>query len=186
MFNFNESITTIERAKTFFRAMECNSYHMAREFSARYDEYKALGISKETERAWIQERFHEYHAGLVSGQGFKEPWHKYHRMYELFEVLKTPEGLRKMLMAAEAMRDYIPMNERSMIAETIHGVASRVARSGMIYKSYDMGDIPAAQSFAELCLYFATYEGTDDRHRNRAKKAFDLCNEIKRELGLDI
>lgn len=184
MFDFNQPITTLEQAKAFFRAMECNSYHMAREFSDRYDEYKALGISKETEHAWIEERFDEYHAGLVSGQGFPEPWHTYARMYELFEVLHTGEALHKMLAAAEAMRDYVPMNERSMIAETILTVWVRKARRGMLYKAYDMGDHAAARSFAELALHFATYEGDDDWHRKRAQKAFDLCVDMKRELGL--
>jgi hypothetical protein len=71
-----------------------------------------------------------------------------------------------------------------MIAETILGAWARSARRGMLYKSYDMGEVAAAESFAELALHFAAYEGDDDWHRKRAQKALDLCVDIKRELGI--
>jgi len=70
---FDEPIQIIRQTKEFFRVMGCYDYHMWREFPQRYDEYKQLNISKQTE-----------------SEGKKN-----NLMYDLFESLKTDTALIK-------------------------------------------------------------------------------------------
>ncbi|MBQ7045863.1 MAG: hypothetical protein IJN65_05155 [Clostridia bacterium] len=52
MFDGNMPITTMDKAKEFYIAMSCNGFHMCREYPERYDEFKALNISKKTTEKW--------------------------------------------------------------------------------------------------------------------------------------
>lgn len=121
---FNEPITTIEQAKAFFRAMECSSYHMWREFPKRHDEYKSFNISKQTETEWQEERFEEYYTGIMSGAEGVELRNTHSRMYDLFDALKTEAALQKMLEVTQSLRDRLPMKDRAIVAETISGQAA--------------------------------------------------------------
>ena len=56
MFDGNEPITTIDMAKEFFVSMGCNGFHMCREYPQRYEEFKALNISKDVMKSWRKEQ----------------------------------------------------------------------------------------------------------------------------------
>jgi hypothetical protein len=181
---FNEPIITIEQAKEYFRAMECSSYHMWREYPQRFDEYKQLNISKETEKKWQEERYEEYYIIIKENTDSSSLWDIHSRMYDLFEVLKTESTLNKMLEITQYIHDRVPMADRVKVAETINGRKMRQFRSGLIYSAYDLDNIVAAKEFVELSLHFSVYDGQDRFGIERSKRAFQLCNEIKLELGL--
>ncbi len=181
---FDEQIKTIEQAKEYFRAMECSSYHMWREYPQRYEEYKQLNISKETERVWQEERFGEYYTSIIENTDGKSLWNLHARMYDLFEALKSESALLKMLEVTKHIRDRVPTQDRVKVAETINGRTAREARHGLIYSAYDLKNIPAAQAFIELASHFSIYEGQERFEIERSQRASRLCNEIKLELGL--
>jgi hypothetical protein len=177
-------IKTIEQAKEYFRQMGCSSFHMSRESQDRYDEYKKLNISKDTETEWRKERFYEYYSSIVGDMGGDSLWSIHSSMYDLYENLKTDQELIKLLEVTRYIREKVTLDEKIMVVETINGRTIKQARNGLIYKAYDAGNISAAKEFVELSLYFSSYEEGKVRNKERNRKSIELCKEIKSELGL--
>jgi hypothetical protein len=111
-------------------------------------------------------------------------WNIHARMYDLYESLETDEELVKMLEVTKYMRDRVPIADRVIVAETINGRTVRDARTGLIYKAYDSGNIAAAKEFTELSLYFSDCNDARIRNKERCHKSTRLCKDIVRELGL--
>lgn len=181
---FDEPIITHEQAKKFYKAMGCSQLHMMRDYPVRYREYLKLGISQATERAWTKEEYEEYFANITGAKDAGSLWLLHSRMYDLFCSLRTHEALEMMLEVTRFIRDKVPLKDRIMVSETINGRTARKVREGLIYNSYDMGDISAAKAFTELSLYFAEYDPVENRGFERCRKATKLCIDIKSELGL--
>ena len=181
---FDEPIKTIEQAKEFFRAFGCSHFHMYREYPVRMYEYEQLGISKQTEREWRQERFDERYADILLNTDAHSLWSVHSQMYDLFEGLSTESSLRKMLQVTQDIRDRVPPVDRVIVAETINGRGIRQIRSGLIYVAYDLGHIPIAKAFVELSLHFSIYYWRENRGEERCRDAALLCKDIARELGL--
>ena len=181
---FTEPIRTIEQAKEFFKAMGCSHFHMDREYPERFQEYKLLNISEQTEVEWREEKLDEYYLRIMESKDKSSLWNAHSSMYDLFESLKTNTALMKMLEATVHIRDKVPMKDRVIVAETINGRGLREYRSGLIYSAYDMNNIAAAREFVELSLHFAAYKESATRGIERQQRAIELCNEIKLELGL--
>jgi len=181
---FDELIHTIEQAKEFFKGMGCSHFHMDREFPERYQEYRLLNISEQTETEWREEQFDEYYLSIMEGIDKDLLWSIYSSMYDLFEVIKTNTTLMKMLEATKYIRNKVPLKDRVIVAETINGRGMRQFRQGLIYSAYDLGDIATATEFVKLSLHFATYQGRAELRLDRCQRAIELCNEIKLELGL--
>lgn len=78
-------------------------------------------------------------------------------MANLLESLKDNKTLEKMLEVTQYIRETVPFEDRIIVSETINGRSYRQFRSGLIYLSYDMNQVPKGKVFAELSLHFATY-----------------------------
>jgi hypothetical protein len=179
-----EPIKTIEQAKEFFIKMDGSPYEMAREYPQRYDEYRQLNISKQTELEWREELLEKHFDSIKESKDAGQIWTIYSNMYRVFENLKTSTALEKMLETTQYIRDKAPMKNRVIIAEYINGLTARSTRQGLIYIAYDSNNISAAKAFIELSLHFSAYDGQDRFGIERSQKAARLCNEIKAELGL--
>jgi len=181
---FDQPIRTVDQAKAYFRAMGCSHMHMAREFPERYEEYRALSISQQTEREWRLEQFNEYYATIMENPDPILLWNLHADMYRLFESLRSETALARMLEATQHIRDRVPLKDRVIVAETIVGRTVREARLGLVYIAYDLGNTAAARAFTELALHFSTYVAGKSRGRERSRRATDTCESIRRELGL--
>ena len=184
MYDFNEPIKTIEQAREFFNAVGGSSYEMAREFPGRYAEYQGLNISSQTAQAWREALFDEQCASLRTSTDSRNLWNLHSRLYDMFEDLKTESALLKMLDVTKSIQDRVPMNDRVMVAETINGRTVRSARHGLIYRAFDLHNLPAARAFVELSQHFSEYNGDDKRKLERCQEAARLADNIKLELGL--
>jgi len=181
---FDRPIETILQAKAFFRAMRCSHFHIDRDFPERAREYDRLGISRQTERQWIEEQFEEYHDCIVKGQETEELWILHSRMYDLFLSLRSQTALLKLLQVTGFIREKIPLRDRVIVAETINGRTVRKARQGLIYLAYDFGNTTAARQFAQLSLHFSKCDPEENRGKDRNERAVKLCQEISSELKL--
>ena len=181
-----ESSEAVQQAKEFFQSMGCSHFHMARENPGRYNKYKQLGISKQTEVKWTEEKFDEYYTWFIDNPTADSMWKIYSvYMYELFLALRTDTALAKMPETTQLLRDRIPLKDRIIIAETINTSRfQRKDRLGLIYLAYDLKNVPAAKAFVELSLHFSSYDDPELQDIERCQKAAKLCNEIKLELGL--
>jgi hypothetical protein len=181
---FDEPIETAQQAKEFFRALGCSHFHMDREYPERSKEYGQLHISKQTETEWRKEQFDEYYVSIMGNQDASLLWKLHSRMYDLFEALETGTALIQMLQVTRHIRNQVPVEDRVIVAETINGRTVQSARTGLIYKAYDSGNIPVAREFAELSLHFSVYEEGKSRGKERCQRSAQLCKDIKLELGL--
>ena len=180
----NEPITTLKEAKEFFVEMNGSPYEMAREYPRRYEEYKQLDISKQTEIEWRLELLERHFDSIKKNADAAQIPMMYTTMYAVFRDLNTSKALEKMLEVAQYVRDKAPMKNRVIIAEYINGVFARSTRQGLIHKAYDFNNISAAKAFIDLSLHFSTYDGQDSFGIERCLKAAQVCQEIKAELGL--
>ena len=187
---FDTPIGSIEQAKEYFRSMGCSHFHMAREFPERYNEYKKLNIPQQTELTWRIERFDEIYSAIMENKNNERLWWLHSELYDLYRDIKTDNELIKILEATKHIRNKVPMRERVIVAETINGrptglKTTRQARSGLIYMSYDLGNIIAAKEFVELSLHFSNPNSLElIGMRVRCQKSIYLCLDIKNELGL--
>ncbi|MEP7137416.1 MAG: hypothetical protein ABI904_21025 [Chloroflexota bacterium] len=181
---FDEPITTLEQAKSFLIEMGGSPYEMTREFPRRYDEYKSLNIPKETEVLWREELLANHFNSIKESKDANQLWIIHSNMNKLYEDLKTDTALMTMLEATKYLRGKVPIQHRVMVAETVNGRTARQARLGLIYMAFDSNNISAAKAFIELSLHFSTYDGQDQYGIERSRKATQLCNDIKLELGL--
>jgi len=183
---FNEPITTVEQAKEYFRACYCSRFHMGHDgVEERNNEYKKLNITEQMEAEWINVQFDEFYFGILENKLNVNLFWKYHwRMYDLYANIKTDSMLTKILEVTRHLRDLVPALDRVIIAETINGRAIRAARTGLIYKAYDSGNIEAAKEFADLSLHFSSFNKWEFwEKKERWQKSTMLCKEIKKELG---
>ena len=181
---FDEPITSIQQAKSFFQPMGCSHFHMDREYPNRAKEYKHLGISKQMEKEWTQEKFDEHYVRIMENSDPASLWILHSAMENLLTSIKSESALEKMLKATKFIRDKVPLKDRVIVAETINGRTVRSARQGLIYLAYDWNNIPAAKEFADLALHFAQYDKQKNRGHERCMNAIKLCNEIRQELNL--
>lgn len=182
---FGTPIESIQQAKEYFRSMGCSHFHMACEYPQKYEEYKRLNISKQEETKWTIERLSEYYNDIMEDKNDTILWVVHSSMYDLVEILKSDQSLKIMLEATQFIRDKVSPNKRIIVAETINGRRCRKFRSGLIYLSYDLNNIPMAKTFVELSLHFSSNK---DRalfgNIRRYESAIKLCNDIRLELGL--
>jgi len=182
---YEESIKTIEQAKEYFTIMGCSHFHMMREFPQRYDEYKKLKISEQTEFEWRKGSFYETSSDIRDNTDRSFLWILHSNMYDLYAELRAKEELIEMLEVTKYIRDKVPTRDRVLVAETIIGRTVRKARKGLIYMAYDSGNIMAAKEFAELALHFSSFNSWKLLDRwGRCQVSTQVCQDIKRELGL--
>ena len=180
----NDIIETFQDAKEFFKSMGCSHFHMLRDDPQRFNQYKELNISKQTETEWRTEQFIDYYNSIMNGTSNSELWKIHSMMYELLEFLRTEDTLAKMLEVTKNIRDKLPVRDRIIAAETIIGRAGGKTRNGLIYLAYDLKNIPTAKEFAKLSLYFSTYHSQENRGLGRCLSASLNCLWIKLRLGL--
>ena len=180
---FDKPIRSIDDAKYYFKQMGCSHFHMAREYTDRYKEYKLLNISKQTEIEWKLEQLDEYYKRIMV-ENDDNLWIVHSSMDDLVETLKNEYALGKILEVTRFIREKVPLNDRVIVSETINGRSDRKYRSGLIYLSYDLKNISAAKEFAELSLHYATYIENKTREKERCCRATYLCNAITEELKL--
>ena len=164
--------------------MGCSHFHMSRDDPQRYNQYRDLNISEQTETEWRTEQFNNYYNSTMNGASETELWNIHSMMYELLEFLKTEDTLAKMLEVTQNIRDKIPPRDRIIVAETINGRAGGKTRSGLIYLAYDLKNMPTAKAFTKLSLYFSIYHPRENRGLERCLSATLNCLWIKLRLGL--
>lgn len=149
-------ITTIAEAKRFFQAMGCSSFHMAREYPEHYDQYRALGISKDTEAEWTVEVITAAIEQLKGGgTDPTELWVIHSRLADLIAGRRFNSFLADVLEASNAIENLLPQKDRLLVAETIVGRQAIRYRSGLIFQSYDSTHTELAKAFSDLARRLA-------------------------------
>lgn len=182
----NTTIDTLDRAREFFQAMGCSSFHMTREYPERLEEYRKLGISEETEREWTLDNIARGVARLGDRKATKpsQLWQVHSRMEDLVQLLKTSEALRLIYEATEEIAPRVAKRSKILLAETIIGRSALTYRSGLVFLAHDLGEEAIAQRLAEIAVELATSSRDAGSEPERSQDALDKCGEIRTVLGL--
>jgi|GEM_PF-2436396 len=188
--DFDLPITTEKMAKSYFTSMGCSHFHMAREYPARYDEYKKFGITQETERLWKFDSFEMMYKAIWLN-GNEETTHILHSsMADLACSLDTEYVYEKMLAATHRVLKTTPDGFRFIVAETVVGRNDYIARSGFIYHTYDLGRPDLAKEFALLSLKLAAADDVphardiNNNQSERIRQVVLKCKSIREELNI--
>jgi hypothetical protein len=147
---------TLLRRKRIFREMGCSHFHMSREYPRRYEEYRALRISADTEAAWRQAAFDSQLDELMHGDGpASDLWARHARLADLAGAIRQRDCLRRFFVATQQMVSLIPSASRILVAETLVGRH----RNGhdvdsMIRLAHALGDVELARDIANLVPLF--------------------------------
>lgn len=179
-------LNTLEDAKRYFQEMGCSHFHMCREWTAKYDEYRRLGISKEQEIEWTADACHEA-AGLLKGSELKpdQLWWQHSKLATLVDGAELWELLEDVYEATLAIESRLPSRGRMLVAETIAGKDAMERREGLIFQSYDAGRPSLATQFAAAARRLAAgpFDRTDV-DLDRVQRALARVAQIERACGL--
>ncbi len=149
--SFDSPITTMEEAKRFFQSLGCSPFHMDREYPSRYEEYCALGISRDLETAWTNEEITSALAQLRPGENGQVPlWCIHSALADRVEGHRFDQFLGDILEASRALLSSLSPKDKLLVAETIVGRQALQYRPGLIFQSSDAGQPQVAAGFAEL------------------------------------
>ncbi len=178
------TIDTIDRAREYFQAMGCSSFHMSREYPDRYDEYCRLAVPNETEREWTYEAVAQAAARLGSTTTKpSELWQIHSRMEDLVQQLKTVDSLRQIYEATEKIAPRLPKRSKHLVAETIIGRSRIKYRSGLVFLAYELNEKATSQRLSEIAADLSTSARDSGTEPERCQVALDTCAEIRRILG---
>ncbi len=175
---------TMEEARELYRSSQCSRFVMARENSPQYERYRELNIPKETEYTWKHERFIEYSLNIKEGAISEPIWQTFFLMSDLVSDSKSVQDANIMYDLIKITKINLSDMERIIVSETINGRGLKIARSGLIYLAYDIGEISLARKYSSLSIELATIDTADMDLLDRANRSVKLCNEIVKELGI--
>ena len=159
--DFDTPILSLPEAKRYFQAMGCASFHMAREYPERYDEYRALGISKATETEWASEDILSKFRELENSEGTVKPlWAAHSSLADLVLAWRFDHYLERLLKATLTIEDRLGQFDRLLMAETIVGRQRLNYRSGLIFRSQDFGRVDLARGFSDAARRFVDAQFT--------------------------
>jgi hypothetical protein len=180
------TIDTLDRAKEYFQAMGCSSFHMSREYPDRYDEYRSLAISKEVEREWTCEEVAQATAKLNNRKTKpSDLWHIHSGMEALVQQLKTVDSVRQIYEATKTIVPRLPKRSKVLVAETVVGRSRIKYRFGLVFLAYDVNEEAVSRHLSAIATDLATSARDSGTEPERAQAALDTCAEIRRILGFN-
>lgn len=178
-------LNTLEDAKRYFQEMGCSHFHMCREWPAKYDEYRRLGISKEQEIEWTADVCREAIGKLKGGDlKPKDLWAPHSELARLIEGAELWELLEDVYEVTLAVEARLTPNGRMLVAETIVGRQEIQYRGGLIFWSHDSGRTVLAARFAAVARRLAAGPFDTEADHERAQAALARVAQIERACGL--
>lgn len=171
------------KAKRLFVSMGCSHFHMARESPGAYDEYQALGITKDLETAWSTEEatriILQLHQNQTEGEKLA---HVYSRLVHIVLPHRLSSLLAPTLQVTITIKSRMSQFERLLTAETIVGRQDVQYRPGLIFFSLDSSEISIAKQFIKVVqeLVAEPFSSTEDDSRRQKllaalAKTIDCC-----------
>ena len=186
MIDLNTPVTSFERAEAYFKAMGCSHFHMHREAPDRYEEYRALEVSKSLERDWTVDEFEQCIAQIEAGHGGVDLWHLHSRANDLYrnavEKWEDPDFrtslYERLLGATRIAAEGVEGRDRVILAETILGRLIDHS-DGMIVEARNLRDRIAETELFEILHKLLAFNSDDEELELRRKRALDLSYKIK-------
>lgn len=177
---------TIDEAKIIFFKYDCSHFVMGRENPELSDIYMNAKIDKIIEDEWRHEKLEIVYNSLSSITYPNQIAITFFKMYDLVTNLKTRSSFSLMLRVLNETSEYASNQEKVAISETIIGRLPLKHRSGLIYESFDIGEIEFSNEFAEYAKLLLQDSHGDDKFINRVEKAENNLKKIVKKLSLKL
>lgn len=182
MIDLGAPIASLEQAQAYFKAMGCNHFHLCRESGERYEEYRALGISKERERAWRIEEFDGYLSKIFVERDSDALWIAQSRLLDLLPSFDDDRAasiayFEQLLKATRHAAAGMVGRDRVILAETIIGrTADR--SDGMVARAYALKRSEFADELLSIASQLLSFEDKDAQLAKRRSMAEAAIREL--------
>lgn len=129
----NTPIMTSDDAKAYYMGMGCSHFHMQRQSEQRYQEYRRLAISKETEDEWKREAFDMLANAVLQEKDVKQIWYQHSIMIDIAQMLKDIKTYLRLLEVTQAMLMRLPKADYPIVAANLMGRTDVSLHQGFIY-----------------------------------------------------
>jgi len=156
MQDWDRPIQDLALAQAYFRAMGCSHFHMSREYPDRYEEYRALHISAETEAPWMRAEFDARLDELMHGDcPASDLWARHWHLADLAGVIRRRDSLQRLFIATQRLVSPVPSPTRILVAETLVGrYRNGHDTNSMIRLAHALGDLELARDIANIVPLF--------------------------------
>jgi hypothetical protein len=179
--DYDAPIETLEQAEAYFKGLGCNHFHLSREHFVRYDEYKALRVSKAIEESWRVEEFDRALSILMDKTSTREVWSRHSSLHSLYRGFGDEKLRRsafdKVVAATFEIARMAPRFDRLLISETILG-RSTYRENGMVTEARVLGLPETVDALLELVRQLLDFEAGDPDLEERRKDAAKLRQQM--------
>lgn len=173
---------TFADAEKAFKSYGCTSFHMSRDEPELYERYTNLNVSKEQEKTWTRESFHQLISELANSSGSNEKlWWAYSRATTLAEYLKEAPILDALEKVSVGLLKTLPASEAIMCAECILDNRNTSQRNSVIFISESLDKPDLAKKFIEHAKNFIDlYQDIDKLRSEKARTRLDQTRSMLR------
>ena len=157
---------------------------MAMENIKDFERYNLFNIPKEIEYKWKSEMIEKISSKLGNKTFSVDIWKNIVKMCELVDSTKSIIDLSLIYHCIKDNFMFFTSQDKMLVSEAIIGRKHTSQRSGLIYLSYDIGNIELAKNFALLCLELSDIECNEYDIKIRLEESKKMCINIIEELFL--
>lgn len=191
MADLETTIESLDQAEAFFKAIGCSYFHMSREASVRFDEYRALHITDDQELQWIAEELDRNISHLESERPKKNLWWAHSRAVALYMNLRSRSRhsamlnnyFEKLCQITESFAARLHDRDRLIVAETICG-RSRNHTDGLIKEAFLLGKPEAAKKLSAVVDRLLAYNEVDEEQNRRRLADITIHNKLRSPLTI--
>lgn len=173
---------TTDEAKELYLKSNCSYFIMCTYHYSSYMEYRQLGLPKEQEDLWKNEKLRMLKVQMQKTGDYKI----FGRLYDIAITFRDYPRLFMMWDAFNQIAQPLAINQRILVAETVLGKRFLKVRSGLIYWAYDIGQKGVAILLMDQVLKYLNIGETEDPELSRrVQKGKWICRKLNMELGLN-
>ena len=173
---------TTDEAKELYLKSNCSYFIMCTYHYSSYMEYRQLGLPKEQEDLWKNEKLRMLKVQMQKTGDYKI----FGRLYDIAVTFRDYPRLFMMWDAFNQIAQPLAIHQRIHVAETVLGKRFLKVRSGLIYWAYDIGQKGVAILLMDQVLKYLNIGETEDPELSRrVQKGKWICRKLNMELGLN-
>lgn len=172
----------LSNARQFFEQMWCSHFHMSRDYPSKYEQYLALGISKEQECNWRRERIDAMAKELSDATSAE--WQSFTQFDSVCEYQGDIQSLQLLNRIAGVVRDKLPPKGGLIVAELLIGISAYHYNCGAVYFAVALDQKAIARQLVECAEVLIERAKTRRVAPPRVQKNIERCIAVRNHFKL--
>ena len=119
-------ITNLKEAKKIFIECDCSTFHMGREYTNRYIEYRDLNISKSDEEKWRKEALKDKYKELINETDDRKIINLIFRIITILGSFNDIENIKLLINAVNIIMSHTDSFSKMLIAESFSRIDEKI------------------------------------------------------------